>query len=171
VTEVTRAGFPHYHLLVRSAFIPQQQIKAWWNELTGATIVDVRKVSNDFKCYQYLVKYLTKLHRIEWTERHVSYSRNFFNPADLEKMVWPKMEHFEKSQTHPFVWLTEHYPGEMIREIRPGVYELPREVLEKLREVQPQEVGLPADAITAYTPDPTDPYIPGMEDVHKHDSF
>jgi hypothetical protein len=77
VTEVTKKGWPHYHLLLRSGFLPHKVVKTLWAELTGATIVDLRQVKKSFSAYQYLVKYLSKLHRLEWTERHVSVSKNF----------------------------------------------------------------------------------------------
>ena len=77
VTEVTSAGWPHYHLLVRSDYLPQQVVKNEWSKLTGATIVDLRKVTRSWSAYKYLVKYLSKLHRLEWTNRHVSLSKNF----------------------------------------------------------------------------------------------
>lgn len=78
VTELTKKGWPHYHLLLRSNFIPHAIVKMEWEALTGATVVDLRQVKKTFQAYNYLVKYLSKLHKIEWTERHVSYSRNFF---------------------------------------------------------------------------------------------
>lgn len=81
VTEVTRKGWPHYHLLVRSGFLPHAIVKLLWFALTGAKIVDLRQVKRSFEAYNYLVKYLSKLHRLEWTERHVSVSRNFI-PKD-----------------------------------------------------------------------------------------
>lgn len=78
ITELTNSGWPHYHLLIRSGYLPHQVIKSAWHDLTGAIIVDIRQVPKTWSAVSYLTKYLTKLHRIEWTERHVSYSRNFF---------------------------------------------------------------------------------------------
>lgn len=79
-TELTASGWPHYHFLVRSGYLPHAVIRNKWQDLTGARIVDVRSVKQTFRAYIYLVKYLSKLHKIEWTERHVSYSRSFFPP-------------------------------------------------------------------------------------------
>lgn len=111
VTELTRRGYPHYHMLIRSKYLPQPVVKKDWNELTGAMIVDLRKVRQSFQAYTYLVKYLSKLHRIEWTERHVSYSRQFFPPRDDP----PKSPYtFEQSAvvaSHPATLLQQSYAG------------------------------------------------------------
>jgi len=90
VTEVTKRGWPHYHLLIRSGYLPHAVVKAYWQEQTGARIVDLRQVTKTFSAYTYLVKYLSKLHDLEWTERHVSMSRGFTpkskyqHPNDLQ---------------------------------------------------------------------------------------
>ncbi len=78
VTEVTKKGWPHYHMLARSAYIPHSVARDIWRDLTGAKIIDLRQVKKTFGCYRYLLKYLTKMHHIEWTGRHVSYSKGFF---------------------------------------------------------------------------------------------
>jgi len=111
VTEVTKAGWPHYHLLVRSGFLPHSVVRQIWNELTGARIVDLRQVTQSFRAYQYLVKYLSKLHKLEWTERHVSYSKNFFPPDDWEPEN--KMDYAEPSfhSYHPANYVAEHCVG------------------------------------------------------------
>ncbi len=111
VTEVTKKGWPHYHLLVRSGFLPHTVVRRIWNELTGARIVDLRKVNQTFRAYQYLVKYLSKLHKLEWTERHVSVSRNFV-PEDKWTAPDP-MEYAEQEfyNFHPANWVTEHCLG------------------------------------------------------------
>ncbi len=111
VTEVTKAGWPHYHLLVRSGYLPHSVVRKIWNELTGARIVDVRQVTATFKAYQYLVKYLSKLHKLEWTERHVSYSKNFF-PKDLWEPESP-LDYVEETfhSYHPANYVAEHCVG------------------------------------------------------------
>jgi len=126
VTELTKRGWPHYHLLVRSPYIPHAVVKAEWQRLTGAIIVDVRQVKEHFAAYTYLVKYLTKLHKIDWTERHVSYSRHFF-PADPQQPKDP-LELLNKAflSTHPTTYLCETYPGETITRHSPSVYLLPK---------------------------------------------
>jgi hypothetical protein len=111
VTEVTKTGWPHYHLLIRSGYLPQQVVRSLWSQYTGATIVDLRAVVDKFGAYNYLTKYLTKLHRIEWTERHVSYSRAFFPVDTVEPSTPGDTGDPQLVNHHPYDWLIEHVPG------------------------------------------------------------
>jgi len=111
VTELTRNGWPHYHLMVRSPYIPHDVVKRKWQDLTGALIVDLRQIKQKLSCYTYLVKYLSKMHKIGWTERHVSYSRNFF-PADDR----PPREDLALSdqcviESHPSTYIYSRFRG------------------------------------------------------------
>lgn len=78
VTEVTKAGWPHYHLMACCKFIPQQKLSQWWAELTGASIIDIRLIKKAAHVYKYVLKYLSKQKYIPWTNRRVSWTRNFF---------------------------------------------------------------------------------------------
>jgi len=130
VTELCKNGYPHYHLLLRSAYIPQPVVKAWWHKTTGAEIVDVRKVNNAFNAYWYLVKYLTKLHRLEWTERHVSYSRKFF-PEEPELKVPPfTFASRQPLPINPHKVLLRNYLNERVQQVRPGLWFLPHEPMD-----------------------------------------
>jgi len=122
VTETTRLGWPHYHCLVRSPYLPHPVIKSMWDRLTGATIVDVRTVDKSFKAYYYLVKYLSKMHSLEWTERHVSFSRKFFPPQSADER--PKRNLAGKTivPQHPYNYLEEHYHGQRIAQTSPGTF-------------------------------------------------
>jgi len=117
VTEVTKAGFPHYHLLVRSGFLPHGVVKSEWEKLTRAKIVDLRQVKESFGAYAYLVKYLTKMHVLEWTERHVSYSRKFF-PAEAmkppEKVGYIDLQ---RDPLHPFAYLSKWYRSKNVTQV------------------------------------------------------
>jgi len=121
VTELTHRGFPHYHLLLRSGYLPHAVVKSEWTRLTKAIIVDLRQVKQSFAAYTYLLKYLSKLHRIEWTERHVSYSRSFF-PEKPPPHV-SEYELVEKTilACHPATLLQEHYRGSTISRITPSI--------------------------------------------------
>ena len=117
VTEVTKAGWPHYHLLVRSGFLPHAVVKQIWRDLTGARIVDLRQVKRSFEAYTYLVKYLSKLHRLDWTERHVSVSRSFIPPDDQpseDRLVLSAgtLHHF-----HPANYVAEHLEGRTLKRL------------------------------------------------------
>lgn len=120
VTEVTKNGWPHYHLLVRSSFLPHSVVKAYWSELTGARIVDLRQVTRSFSAYKYLVKYLSKLHKLEWTERHVSTSRGFAPKTKWQPQVQLNTAEPEFIRSHPAYVLMERYPGLRIQRISPN---------------------------------------------------
>ena len=125
VVEQTEKGFPHYHCMVRSGFIPHQVIKTTWDQLTGAKIVDIRQVNSFFNSFSYLVKYLTKLRRLDWTERHVTYSRNFF-PVGITR---PKLQsEYRVLQLIPekhYNYLMDNYRDSPITQTAPYLFELP----------------------------------------------
>lgn len=81
VLELTKKGWPHYHLLVRSPYVPHADVKRIWAELTGARIVDVRQIKKADNVYWYLVKYLAKQQHCTFTNRRLSWSRGFFRPG------------------------------------------------------------------------------------------
>ncbi len=114
VTEVTKKGWPHYHLLVRSGFLPQPVVRNRWRDLTGASIVDLRKVTRSFSAYQYLVKYLSKLHKLEWTERHVSVSRGFAPKSDKEAKHPIEYAESDFHHYHPANYLAEYHLGHRV---------------------------------------------------------
>lgn len=101
VLEVTKNGWPHYHLIVRSEYIPQTVISKLWRELTGAHIVDVRKIRKSRDVYFYVVKYLSKQKYIPWTTRRVSWSKNFFPPVDFKPGPGLGMTDVGWSDEHP----------------------------------------------------------------------
>lgn len=119
VTEVTKKGWPHYHLLIRSDFIPHAVARDEWYLLTGAQIVDLRQVKKSFRTYSYLVKYLTKLHHISWTGRHVSYSRQFFVPDQWCKHNEHNIENTQMYACHPATYMTSHCTGSKFEFVTP----------------------------------------------------
>lgn len=166
VTEVTKQGFPHYHMLVRSSFIHHSKFKKAWTSLTGAKIVDVRQVHNTFSAYHYLVKYLTKMHKLDWTERHVSYSRNFFRPEDLEKFVFAPMENIQKVDEHPFEYLASRYPDEEIEMRGNGRYVIPYETCGAPLSISKKELGLANDVEYEGHTIATEVLLPYMQDAY-----
>lgn len=84
VLEVTKKGWPHYHLVTRSEYIPQADLSREWNRLTGAPIVDVRKMHKSIQAYWYVVKYLAKQEMIPWTNRRAAWTRKFFMQTDFK---------------------------------------------------------------------------------------
>jgi hypothetical protein len=161
-------GFPHYHALLRSSFIPQKDLSAIWGELTGAPIVYIAKIDQTFSSFRYMVKYLTKLHRIEWTDRHVSYSRNFFAPEDLEKLAYPQREIIRMSDEHPWKYLADRYPGEEIALEKDGSYTLPWDEYYAHADVSLEDLGLRIpQADEPPQPKTVQSYLAGLDDVDR----
>lgn len=124
VTELTKRGWPHYHLMVRSPYIPHEVVKAKWRDLTGASIVDVRQVKDKFRAYSYLVKYLSKMHKIGWTERHVSYSRGFFLETDYPKTEPLQLDDRVIIESHPSTYLYARFRGATLTILGVNLYAL-----------------------------------------------
>jgi len=60
VYELTKKGTPHIHLLQRGVFIPKSWLSREWKKLTGAYIVDIKKIFNPKDVGKYLTKYMGK---------------------------------------------------------------------------------------------------------------
>jgi DNA-binding HxlR family transcriptional regulator len=60
VFEKTKAGFPHMHILMRAAFIPQKWLSDNMKELIDAPIVDIRAIKSRQMAFWYVTKYLGK---------------------------------------------------------------------------------------------------------------
>jgi hypothetical protein len=142
VTEVTKAGWPHYHLLLRSKYIPQPVVKATWHALTHALIVDLRQVNKTFSAYTYLVKYLTKLHKLEWTERHVSYSRQFFPAEASKKPNKGNLTDIERIPEHPYMYLYKWYNGQKVTQRSPTAWVLDVPQSSSVSSALPNELGV-----------------------------
>ena len=126
VCEKTARGWPHYHCMLRSGFLPQKVVAQTWHRLTGAKIVDIREVKAFFNSFQYLVKYLTKLHRIDWTDRHVTYSRGFFPAGINAKPRDPEWYTTAKITEEALGYLTYEFHGEPLTQLSAYVFDLPR---------------------------------------------
>lgn len=127
VVELTKNNWPHYHLMIRSEYLPQAVLSNEWYRLSGSDIVDIRKVKDFFNSVLYLTKYLSKLRRVDWTERHISYSRKFFPVAIKpipEKTEWSLLR---KSKIEPNAYIYHVYPDRTLLQTAPLTYELPYE--------------------------------------------
>lgn len=60
VVERTQAGEPHLHALLRMPYVPQATLSKLWEEITGAFVVDIRKVRGTREAVRYLAKYIGK---------------------------------------------------------------------------------------------------------------
>lgn len=60
VFEATKAGEPHLHILARVRWIDQRWLSAQMRKLTGAPIVDIRRVKGKRMIASYVAKYVGK---------------------------------------------------------------------------------------------------------------
>lgn len=117
VLEVTKKGWPHYHLVARTGYIPQRKLSAWWKELTGAPIVDIRKIGKRENAYWYVVKYLSKQEYIPWTNRRVTMSKNFKRKEEKEEFEPLQLEAVERHGMTPDAYLFYHCEGQVMERI------------------------------------------------------
>lgn len=122
VLEVTKKGWPHYHFLAHCDYIPQSTLSKIWASLTGAVIVDVRRVEQKTNVFRYVLKYLCKQAYVPWTSRRVSWSKNFFpKPEEKEARQNPFINR-TRNILHPADVMANRYAGQTIVELRPGVW-------------------------------------------------
>jgi len=101
ILEVTKKGWPHYHFIARSDWIPQKQLSKWWKKLTHAPIVDIRQIKKTKDAYWYVVKYLGKQRYIPWTNRRASMSKHFDLGQDPPKKGGLELELIQRHREHP----------------------------------------------------------------------
>jgi hypothetical protein len=81
VWENTKHGWPHCHVLYRGPYIRKQRLSDWWNDLTGAPIVDIGSLTDTEHAARYVSKYASK-GLAEYPGQHsFQFSENF----ELEK--------------------------------------------------------------------------------------
>jgi len=113
VLEQTAAGWPHYHMLARTGFIAQKWLSTLWDHLTGAPIVDIRKIKDTDTAIRYATKYLTKQGVIAFTRRRMSWSKTFFPEEQLplrQQSFW-QAEDFR--HTDPVTYVEVHLPDSL----------------------------------------------------------
>lgn len=68
VTERTKAGLLHLHVLFRGSYVAQEWISKVWKAIHGAEIVDIRKAYGKTGAASYLAKYMSKAgERYSWS--------------------------------------------------------------------------------------------------------
>ena len=60
VIEFTKAGLPHYHVIMRGRYIPQSYLSRLWQAIHLSRVVDVRAIRRKGSAASYLAKYLGK---------------------------------------------------------------------------------------------------------------
>lgn len=139
VLEVTKKGWPHYHLVARTGYIPQRDLSGWWAELTGAPIVDIRKLKKSQDAYWYVVKYLSKQEYIPWTNRRVTMSKNFARKDEEEKFEPLNLEEIERHSMDPASYLFYECQGRVIERISPLLMGYAQDGKKIKREIEAKE--------------------------------
>ena len=85
VVEATKRGWPHLHVLTTRRWIDQRWLSELWERLTGAKIVDIRRVVNARMQASYVAKYLGKA-----PHRFLNCKRYYFTRGYLPKNDKPK---------------------------------------------------------------------------------
>lgn len=179
VLELQANGMPHYHCMLRCGFLVQKLALKEWRRLIGEPDeltcpdelipkawagVNLKKIDDSFRTFFYLVKYLTKLHKIPWTDRHVSFSGNFFRPEDREEIEYAKLDRIQKFDEHPWVFLRERYCGLTVPVLGESRWLLGPEIRDRFIEVKPEELGLPVTRPAEPELPKAQKLVPGIDD-------
>jgi hypothetical protein len=178
VLELQKNGMPHFHSMVRAPYLEHKLLLTEWRRLIGEPPaedlpkeepeewagVNIKRIDSTFRTFRYLVKYLTKLHTIPWTERHVSYSKGFFRPEDKEPVEWAKLDQIQPITDHPFKYLRDHFAWEQVAAIAEGKYMLPTYPPDPYLDTPREKLGLPPDQPTEPAPPLKQRLVPGISD-------
>ena len=112
VFEATKKGEPHLHILARSKWIDQKWLSAQMAELTGAPIVDIRRITVGKAIAAYISKYVGKEpHRFARCKRYWSTRDYVITPRASEPDDLP-----ENSTWFIFTYRLEQWTAERQRE-------------------------------------------------------
>lgn len=99
--ELHKSGYPHWHALVRSDYIPIDLIREKWEQLTGSYIVDLRRIRDAEVSRRYVSKYVVKqldqqiFHRLG---RVVCFTRHYAPPVVPKA---PTAYQWSRDKRHP----------------------------------------------------------------------
>jgi len=122
VLEVTRKGWPHYHLIARGGWVDQSWLSSTWRSLTGAPIVDIRRVRKQADAAKYIMKYLYKQKAVPWTNRRVSWSRNFFAKSRDPPPPSLQLEDVHREGWWPASYFSFYHPDHELERIGPDMW-------------------------------------------------
>lgn len=124
ILEITKAGWPHYHMLARAPYIQQKWLSDTWAGMTGAVIVDIRKIQKKDNVFRYVAKYLCKQTYIPWTNRRVCWSHKFF--PQVQKTEHAESTLVEKTlrRIHPAEYLSTEHDGAEVQQISPACWKI-----------------------------------------------
>jgi hypothetical protein len=86
IVELTKAGTPHLHIVAEMPFISARALSADWQRLTGAFIVDIRRVKSQRGIAVYLSSYLTKALAVPEGMRKWSAAKGFVPPLPPQEL-------------------------------------------------------------------------------------
>lgn len=124
VVEATQKGWPHLHVLTTRRWIDQAWLSFLWKSLTGAHVVDVRRVSNHGQAASYVSKYLGKApHRFLHCKRY--YFTRGYMPAREDKAQpydWTNATHETLNGAIEIMMIALQASGLAMIEAREGYY-------------------------------------------------
>ena len=100
VFEPHKSGWPHLHIMLRSAFIDQGFVSDCMNELANSPIVDIRAIDNQGRVAGYVAKYCAK------GAARFGNCRRYWSSRDFDTRATP--EHLKKQST-PRQWTMLKY--------------------------------------------------------------
>lgn len=110
VYEPHKSGEPHLHVALRGwRYIPQKRLAERWFELTGARIVDIRRIDDPGKASRYLAKYIAKAaHKFGTAKRYWKSAGWVLNRGDeteepWERKVWRYARESVREVVHSYV--------------------------------------------------------------------
>lgn len=124
VVEATKLGWPHLHVLTTRQWIDQGWLSFLWKTLTGAHIVDIRRVSNERQAASYVSKYLGKApHRFLHCKRYY-FTRGYIkrDPLAPSKFDWTLATHETLNGNIEVMMVALKQSGNSLIEDREGFY-------------------------------------------------
>ena len=124
VVEATKLGWPHLHVLTTRPWIDQRWLSNLWKTLTGAHIVDVRRVSNQGQAASYVSKYLGKTpHRFLHCKRYY-FTRGYLPRSEKEATPfdWTKATHETLNGAIEVMMIALRESGNTLIEAHEGFY-------------------------------------------------
>lgn len=114
VWELTKAGWPHAHILLVADRVAKRWLSQTWRELTGSYIVDLQPISSPEHAAHYLTKYLTKDPQVPAGYRRWHRSKAFFQ-THLEPPIFksPTIGKWQlqpsSTRTQALLWFNDGY--------------------------------------------------------------
>lgn len=100
VIEAHESGWPHLHILARSAWIAQAWLKAQTTDLLNSPVVDIRRISKRSQVNAYVAKYCGKCtHKFGTTKRYWTsghYELTKYEKRKTKGVLWFDIEHSKR---------------------------------------------------------------------------